>query len=118
MVNLLQKIGIPVTAALTPLILDAGQVRAESIKEPSPTFPENPALVIKSNKQTTSLPPSSPTNPTPARKDIVTLSKANPFVTRPIEVSQGNGQPSNSPLVPPPDYGRSEAGAIADFKVA
>jgi hypothetical protein len=123
MVNLLQKIGAPVAVALTPFIVNAGQVGAESIREPSPTFPENPpVLVVESNKPTASLPTSSPTNPTPKRDntDIVNLSKASPFsLTRmPRDVSQiaqGEEQPSNnSPIVPP---SRSDAAkAIADLQ--
>jgi hypothetical protein len=125
MVNLLQKIGGPVAVALTPFIVNAGQVGAESIsiKEPSPTFPENsPVLVVESNKQRASLPTSSPTNPTPERKDIVNLSKASPFsLTRmPIDVSQvaqRDGQTSNNaPIVPPPNLGRYDAGQIADLQ--
>jgi hypothetical protein len=111
MVNLLQKIGGPVAVALTPFIVNAGQVGAESIsiKEPSPTFPENsPVLVVESNKQRASLPTSSPTNPTPERKDIVNLSKASPFsLTRmPIDVSQvaqPDGQTSNNARIEEPN---------------
>jgi len=94
MANLLQRIGGPAAVVLAPFIVNAGQVGATEpcFKKPSPTFPGNPQeLVNKSNKETVSLPTSSPTNPTPKRDtDIVNLSKPSPFsVTRmPIEVSQ------------------------------
>jgi hypothetical protein len=114
MANLLQRIGGPAAVVLAPFIVNAGQVGATEpcFKKPSPTFPGNPfptfpgnsqIPVIKSNKQTVSLPPSSPTNPTPKRNtDIVNLSRPNSFsVTRmPIEVSQGDGQTSSQQAQP------------------
>jgi hypothetical protein len=127
MANLLQRIGGSAAVVLAPFIVNAGQVGATEpcFKKPSPTFPGNPQeLVNKSNKETVSLPTSSPTNPTPKRDtDIVNLSKPNSFsVTRmPIEVSQVSQvsqqekQPSNnSPILPP---SRSDAAkAIADLQ--
>jgi hypothetical protein len=129
MVDTLTKVGrLLLAPVVAPLIMNAGQVGAEPINKPSPTFPENPqALVIKSNKPTASLPTSSPTNPTPKRDntDIVNLSKPSPFsVTRMprdlSQVAQREEQPSNNasreePNSQPPSPGKDALTVIKDL---
>ena len=91
---------------VAPFLLNGALGAAELPVPPSPTFSENPqVLVSKSNKQTTSLPTLSPTNPTPERPDnIVELSKpTSPFsLTRMprdlSQVAQGDGQRTVPPL--------------------
>jgi hypothetical protein len=116
MVDTLTKVGrLFLAPVVAPLIMNAGQVGAEPINKPSPTFPENhpQALVIKSNKPTASLPPSSPMNPNSGRGDVIkSLSTSSISIAqRPVEV---DGQ--RTPPPPPPNYGKSEAGAIADLQ--
>ncbi len=104
MVNFPQ-IGTAAAAALAPFMLTANAGALPREFQPSLGYPPDQ--------------PTLPTKPTPGRAEIAGLSRRGDwdFIDqRPVEVAQVANRPSNSPLVPPPDYGRDGAREINNLQ--